>query len=365
MAGRVILVILLVTSGCLGMRMGEDERDIGVGEEGTEKGDTERVKRLPCPNSEDIFPCECHVSKQYELTMSCHNVESEEQLAQVFSARFPVTAFYALRISFNKNLKVLRKGVFGKVTFQQFWIHFGVLEEVEEGALAGSYDTADAIILQSNNISKFPFHELPMFSKLTSFTLLENQIVELPLLQTSDRVWGLTFGHNLISHIPVNTFRGVPNLFSVNLDNNLIDEIQSGTLTGFPKLGLVSLDHNRLRRIPSGLIDVPVTVVGNKEVTFDNNLIEVVEMASVTGLGEGDEVRLHNNSLTTLDEAAFRPFFEAGVLLTLAGNPLLCECDMAWLVTTPGFMSQVTDAATCHDGFPLADLDPQLYLNLC
>ncbi|XP_063602853.1 oplophorus-luciferin 2-monooxygenase non-catalytic subunit-like [Penaeus indicus] len=77
------------------------------------------------------------------------------------------------------------------------------------------------------------------------------------------------------------------------------------------------------------------------------------------------KLRLDGNSLTVLDEAVFRPLLEDEVSLFLVGNPLSCECDIAWLVTTPDFMARIADDAACFNGQLLSDLDPGIYENLC
>lgn len=56
------------------------------------------------------------------------------------------------------------------------------------------------------------------------------------------------------------------------------------------------------------------------------------------------------NSLHTVDQCCFSP-----------GNPLLCGCDIAWLVRNHTLLEAVDVYTTCADGRLLASLDPADY----
>ncbi|ROT85229.1 Oplophorus-luciferin 2-monooxygenase non-catalytic subunit, partial [Penaeus vannamei] len=80
---------------------------------------------------------------------------------------------------------------------------------------------------------------------------------------------------------------------------------------------------------------------------------------------KGGSLWLDDNALASLDEDAFRPLLSDVQAVYLAGNPLSCSCDIAWLVRRPALMARVADDATCNNGQLLVDLDPAMYDALC
>lgn len=187
----------------------------------------EALRSLPCPEPADIFPCVCTVGTENRMVMNCSAVESEDQLARVFSSNIPFTKFYKLEIEGNQNLKVLRKGDLGPVSFQSIHIEKGVLEEVQYEAFAQSYATAESIDLTLNNVSAFPFEELPLFTSLVNLLLTDNSIPIIPMLQ-SDSLNYINLVRNLFSEIPVGSFKGLKNISLINLFGNDIDAVLSG-----------------------------------------------------------------------------------------------------------------------------------------
>lgn len=74
---------------------------------------------------------------------------------------------------------------------------------------------------------------------------------------------------------------------------------------------------------------------------------------------------LHTNQLTTVDEDLFGELMPYMSDLRLYDNPLVCGCDIAWLVLNSDFLSKVDRDATCADGTNLHDLDPEFYTDNC
>ncbi|CAL4124257.1 unnamed protein product, partial [Meganyctiphanes norvegica] len=94
-----------------------------------------------------------------------------------------------------------------------------------------------------------------------------------------------------------------------------------------------------------------------------NNSIVSVEPGAFD-IVDGIYIYMWDNSLSTLDEATWRPYLEAGGVLWAAGNPLVCGCDIAWLFGEDQLLEQVdSDYATCTDGEYLHHLDPSIFDN--
>lgn len=197
---------------------------VSVAEEKAKDAD---LRSPTCPDPQDISPCVCTVDVQHNMDIDCSQVESEDQLAQVFSSNIPFPKFNKLVIEGNPHLTVLRNGDLGPASFQIIEMTSGVLEEVQDGALSMSYSTATRIDLQVNRLSKFPFHEIPSFTALTTLWLNLNSLSEFPLI-TSDSLTDIGLSVNFFGDIPLNGFQGVKNVNTIGVANNDITTIVPG-----------------------------------------------------------------------------------------------------------------------------------------
>ncbi|XP_042893891.1 oplophorus-luciferin 2-monooxygenase non-catalytic subunit-like [Penaeus japonicus] len=317
-------------------------------------------RELPCPNAEDISPCECTLYNTYLMTMHCSDVDNAE-LARVFSAHFPFTEFWHLDTRRSERLDVLREGDLGVVSFEYIDITASGLKEVQAKALSQSYSTVKRIGLSDNQISSFPFDELPLFTSLSQLYLYSNDLDHFPQLE-SEYLTMVSLSFNRVSEIPVDGFKGVPNLEIFYFEGNNLRQITPGTFAGLQRLRGLYLPNNNLNHIHQGAFETSSTSF--RVLTLSSSHISSIEPNAITGL-KGGELWLDDNALTSVDEAVFRPLLEDEVQIYLEGNPLACECDIAWLVMRPELMSRIADAATCFNGQLLVDLDPAIYENLC
>lgn len=318
------------------------------------------LRALPCPDPEDIYPCVCTVDPEKHMTMDCSHVASEDELARVFSSNLPFTKFHLLMINGNQNLRVLREGDLGPASFEIIRIMFSVLEEVQDGALAGSYTTADAIVLIDNPLSVWPFHELPLFTSLSLLELYGGALIAIPALR-SGSLQKILLGYNQIDGIAADCFHGLENILHIDVHGNNVETILPETFATLPLLSYVSLLGNSLGSIHRGAIALSSTRDGIVDLHL--NAISSIEIDAITGLNAG-QLRLAGNSLSVLEEEVFRPILEGGAVVTLSDNPLRCGCDVAWLVTDPALLALAREA-TCSDGEALENLDPSIFEDLC
>ncbi|XP_042859952.1 oplophorus-luciferin 2-monooxygenase non-catalytic subunit-like [Penaeus japonicus] len=346
MAGlpRVLALLALAIVSCDSKRAAKKDADLRV---------------LPCPDPQDISPCICTVDAQHNMDIDCSQVQSEDQLARVFSSNIPFTHFRRLDILQNQHLQVLRKGALGPASFELITISDGVLEEVQEEALSQSYSTVTHLNLQVNNVSYFPFHELPLFTSLVSLRMHRNSLRNFPSL-SSATLQEVVLNENMFDYIPLDGFQGVKNLYSISVSYNNVNTLISGTYTDLPHLHYLHLDNNQLTDIVAGTIEFS----GKGNLYLQNNDIKSIAVNGIKGVNAG-HIFLTSNSLTVLEEQVFRPFLEGGASLNIDDNPLTCACDLAWLVTNVFFMALTSPGATCFDGELLVDLDPTIYIDLC
>lgn len=162
---------------------------------------------------------------------------SEEKLAQVFSTNFPSPNFDRLLISGNNHLKIIKAGVFGNATFKNLSVVYGILEEVEVGALSGSYLTSPSMSFFTNHIANFPFEGVDHFVQLEDLSLGYNNLIHFPHIASASLVnfdLQMTPFSDVI--LPATAFRLMPALESIDLVAADIQDIASGIAPGISAL---------------------------------------------------------------------------------------------------------------------------------
>ncbi|CAL4074976.1 unnamed protein product [Meganyctiphanes norvegica] len=220
-------------------------------------------------------------------------------------------------------------------------IEFSNLEVIELQALDSCYETATEIYLYWNKITSFPFDELSNFSKLSYFNI----------------------GFNSLSMIPADAFNGLTALEELYLWENHANIV--GTFKDLPNLSVIDLGYNDLS-LTNNTIPTNYIKTGSSDLRhiylYDNNIVSVEPGAF--DIVEGLEIDMDHNALSTLEEATWRPYLEAQVYLSAAGNQLGCGCDIAWLFGEDQLLEHVSPETYCTDGEFLHDLDPKIF-DLC
>lgn len=187
---------------------------------------------LPCPADADIYPCTCTVESGSTMDMNCSAVESEQQLMDVFASYIPFPIFRKLIIQNNPNLTVLKAGTFGESTFQEFHITSNELENVEMGALSGSFETGTKLFFSWNKITNFPFEEMLMFTNLESLQIGQNRIVGVPDIQ-SETLKQLYLNSNPLGSVPITAFNKLPSIEDISLSDSGLHDISAGKIKTF------------------------------------------------------------------------------------------------------------------------------------
>ncbi|CAL4061229.1 unnamed protein product, partial [Meganyctiphanes norvegica] len=293
----------------------------------------------PCPNADDIAPCVCSYNKDTKLMdMDCSLVTSEAELATVFAADFPFTNFNKLIIKENKNITVLKHGVFGVTSFKRIEVTRSAVEVVEEGALNGSMDTAEYISFRFGIVESFPFSTLDKYTSLNNLLFqdgpIEKGFTYCPEIKNS-HVYDIHFGSNPLGNIPIGSFSNAPALKKIGLATCDISNIQPGTFKNLINLEWLNLPANHLTELKTGsLISGGLNL---REIYLQDNKIEYIEPNAINGTS-GLKVHLERNQLKLIEETTWKQIFDAEGELILTDNPLECGCDIAWLYREPSYL---------------------------
>ena len=150
----------------------------------------------PCPDPEAILPCTCY-QQLASLHLDCTQVESEEQLSQVFQQNFPVKDFFKFEMTTNSRILTLDVPTNG-VSFEYVDLFPGPfsLEAVGENFFLDSVDTLTDIRIHDTNLTTegFIFSSMAAFPNLDMVDLSQSRLSYLPDLQNDNlRVFGAGF----------------------------------------------------------------------------------------------------------------------------------------------------------------------------
>ena len=164
-----------------------------------------------CPDETDIAPCVCTFTDTTDLTLDCSAVESDEQLAAIFTQNFPVREFYIFQMFTNDKIQLL-SDVFNGVSFR--YIHlYNVLNltQITNNSLADSRDTLENIHIYGSALTEdtFPFSTLDQYTKLNHLYIEYCNINFLPAFNSSSlQTLIISGGH--ISVLPAGEINGRP-----------------------------------------------------------------------------------------------------------------------------------------------------------
>ncbi|CAL4124439.1 unnamed protein product [Meganyctiphanes norvegica] len=339
------------------------EHDLALPSSVYKRGITEvktRTRNGVCPTSEDIAPCTCSVSEDNAVTMDCSDVTSEDQLREIFTSNFPVSQLYMFT-TFHSPLIVLESGVFGEVNFNHIKMNYGNLTEVELGALDGMYDTLEELRFSDNHILNFPFETIESFTKLKHLAIDNNNeyMTNFPVIK-SDSLIDLRLMNWKFDFVPKDAFKSVPKIEEIILYGNNISSFELGTFSNLNHLKSLDLCLNGLTHIPKGLFSLSDGLSNITWIRLSANQIDTIE-PNAFNVVANVSIELDDNHLATIDEEVWGPLFDEGFQLHIRNNPLLCGCDIAWLVRNGDYLSQIHFDATCYDGVFVSNLKPGMF----
>ncbi|XP_066969441.1 oplophorus-luciferin 2-monooxygenase non-catalytic subunit-like isoform X2 [Macrobrachium rosenbergii] len=312
-----------------------------------------------CPLASEIYPCTCQWDEDlWEPDLSCRNIESVEHLKRIFeTAFFPEKRFWRISLS-GSPLGDLPADLFNDVQFDEVHLNDCNISSVHPEAFRASKPNMDTLELYSNQLTddSFPWSTLNEYPKLWRVHLEHNLFTVFPTL-ISESLEDISLWANPIVTFSRESFEGAPNLRIINV-SPYIESFPEDSFMPLEKLEELHLSDNRLGNLVEGqfFLNSP-----NFEYLYlSNNSIASIQPDAITGITSTRLLLfLDHNLLTNLREEVFMPLMSRMLDgwggIEFAGNPLVCDCEMYWLLSNATLLSNVR-SGTC-DGQELADVD--------
>ncbi|XP_066273609.1 insulin-like growth factor-binding protein complex acid labile subunit isoform X3 [Branchiostoma lanceolatum] len=173
-----------------------------------------------------------------------------------------------------------------------------------------------------------------------------------------DNIAFLALASNNLTRVPTSAFRHFPRLTFLDLSGNNFTKLESEDFENLTNIQDLDLSANNLTTVPQeflaslstlrslDLSKNPIVYVGPHafgpqlvEVKLENTKLRIIDEAAFNSSRNINRLTLINNYLQYLPENVFKPLtsYKDYGTLTLAGNPWVCDCQLAglaaWLKT--------------------------------
>ncbi|XP_050705654.1 oplophorus-luciferin 2-monooxygenase non-catalytic subunit-like isoform X5 [Eriocheir sinensis] len=316
----------------------------------------------PCPDDGAIYPCICTASASYEITMDCSNVDSSESLRKIFETPFAFNDFKRLIIdplSPVSTLYDLPAGVFGPVSFEEIDVTNTLIETVDEEAIVNSHNTLVRLNMRGNKINKFPFETLDLYVELIELDLANNQISGVMPDIVTEALTTLDLSGNTGITLTETVFIGSLKLQVLRLNNMALgDTTPPNVFFTLNNLRTLYLQNNG---IPGTLIEdfINTQLQPLTAVYLDGNSLSQIHPLSVTGLSDNGIISFTNNQIQQLTQENWEGLVSRLTLydaIDMRHNPLVCGCDLVWLVLDADLMAIFHAETKCDGGAYMVDL---------
>ncbi|XP_076059450.1 oplophorus-luciferin 2-monooxygenase non-catalytic subunit-like [Oratosquilla oratoria] len=171
-------------------------------------------------------------------------------------------------------------------------------------------------------------------------------IEEVPVLEV------LSLEHNRIPFLPNEAFSHAA-LKRVILNNNVIQGISSDAFAGLTRVEEINLSYNSLTRVENNAFRFnDLRLEGQRLVlNLENNHINSISPSAFVGI-KSLTLQLRHNFLHTLNQDCFQPIIDATQGLTffmVNNNPIQCNCSVAWI-------KHNETVSQCFDDFACSNL---------
>ncbi|CAL4083519.1 unnamed protein product [Meganyctiphanes norvegica] len=283
-----------------------------------------------CPPARDIEPCACKCtcnSTGCLANINCgQELETRFELKKILSlTTYPIRNYSSLLVESTFLDGAITKDLLGtSVGFNEINIHHNGFSYIDTHAFNKSGPILKKLYLNNNQISQ-----------------LDWTLRDMPNLKQMD------VSCNRLSFIPGDAMHN-ENLHFLNISHNDIGDVGISAFKGLPKLSHLDLSHNALTELGSSSL----ALINHEDirlvVNLSHNQINKVEKSAIIG-GKLMHINMTWNQMKTINEEVFRHFIDltdGSIHIDVAGNPVECDCRLAWIVRN-------STVSNCFDDFPV------------
>uniref|UniRef100_A0A0P4W1T0 LRRCT domain-containing protein n=1 Tax=Scylla olivacea TaxID=85551 RepID=A0A0P4W1T0_SCYOL len=326
----------------------------------------------PCPDKTKISPCVC-IRNGNDLTLDCSAVTNDTQLESVFKEDFPFENFTLLTIVAkpgNPRIPIisLHSDVFQNVTFANIRISHTTLSFINPSVFDKCAPHLKTLAVTDSFLTLFPFEVVDIAPLLTDLRVFRNNIIHVPEM-TSDSLTYLHIAYNPGIQFGDHAFEALPNLEYLVANDIDLKHVAANAFYENKNLKYLDLSHNSIEKLYKDSLRFRSPI---EEIKLNSNNIHTVEVDAISGLGSGQYTLLwmHNNFVADFHEPVWETVFNsvAGKIRTFVfdDNPLVCGCDMLWLLKDKEHRKTISYGAYCVDtGTEIHKVDVGFLVNSC
>ncbi|XP_050705663.1 oplophorus-luciferin 2-monooxygenase non-catalytic subunit-like isoform X3 [Eriocheir sinensis] len=303
--------------------------------------------------------------------MDCSNVEDSTRLTEIFQTPFAFNDFERLIIdplTPVSTLYDLPAGVFGPVSFKEIDVMNTLIETVEEEAIVNSHNTLVRLNMRGNKIREFPFETLDLYVWLKELNLANNQLLGVMPDIVTEALTTLDLSGNTGFILTETVFTGSPHLEVLRLNNMALgDTTPPNVFLDLSNLKTLYLQNND---IPGTLIEDFINTLSQPllAVYLDGNSLSQIHPLSVTGLSDSGIISFTNNQIQYLTQDNWGELVSRLTrydAIDMRHNPLVCGCDVYWLLLDSSAMRVFNSLTTCSGGNLMTDLPKPWFDDHC
>ncbi|XP_050705661.1 oplophorus-luciferin 2-monooxygenase non-catalytic subunit-like isoform X2 [Eriocheir sinensis] len=303
--------------------------------------------------------------------MDCSNVEDSTRLTEIFQTPFAFNDFERLIIdplTPVSTLYDLPAGVFGPVSFKEIDVMNTLIETVEEEAIVNSHNTLVRLNMRGNKIREFPFETLDLYVWLKELNLANNQLLGVMPDIVTEALTTLDLSGNTGFILTETVFTGSPHLEVLRLNNMALgDTTPPNVFLDLSNLKTLYLQNND---IPGTLIEDFINTLSQPllAVYLDGNSLSQIHPLSVTGLSDSGIISFTNNQIQYLTQGNWGELVSRLTrydAIDMRHNPLVCGCDVYWLLLDSSAMRVFNSLTTCSGGNLMTDLPKPWFDDHC
>ncbi|XP_054715068.1 protein artichoke-like [Uloborus diversus] len=283
-----------------------------------------------CPEEEDLYPCECE-EEEDGVVLNCFGdaitpADVQRALDLMRGVRMEAVELYDI-----PDMGTLRGDLFEGQNIRKLEINHCDVEALTDGgkpAFSGLENSLEELEIISSLESASSL-QLSHLRRLTELDLSYNQLDELKANCFPSSLEYLIVSNNGIKNLDDRVFANLDNLRTLWLDGNVLKTYERAWL--------------------------PETLNELHDLELDNNHLTSLPQDAFSNMPSLRTVSLRTNGIRTMEQGTWEGVFQQLSIISMEGNPLVCDSDMKWMKQTDIQLDILW--GTCHEPEDLAGVD--------